>query len=247
MIGEPMIVVGGMPLGEADRIVRFLSATQGRLTGVARGARRSTKRFGGLLDVGTQSAVVLRKGKGSMWSISSMELLSAPARSRADIDRIALLAYGCELCSALAPEGHPAAKLTQLLAVWLELLELEGAVGETSRVALEAKALTFAGFTPAFVSCCRCSLPLEDPIRFDAESGGGMHEHCGSGTRVFLDTLSYFEMLRRSPMLATVHTALPDHTVQDRWLLANFAIWHLGRDLKSRTLLQDLESHRTGR
>ena len=38
------------PLGEADRLVSFLSRTEGRLKGVARGARRTKSQFGSTLE-----------------------------------------------------------------------------------------------------------------------------------------------------------------------------------------------------
>jgi hypothetical protein len=40
------IVLQSYPLGEADRLVSFLSRTIGRVRGVASGARRTKSRFG---------------------------------------------------------------------------------------------------------------------------------------------------------------------------------------------------------
>src|SRR6202046_1568083 len=44
------IILQSYPLGEADRLVSFLSRTMGRVRGVAAGARRTKSRFGSTLE-----------------------------------------------------------------------------------------------------------------------------------------------------------------------------------------------------
>ncbi|MGD1213060.1 MAG: recombination protein O N-terminal domain-containing protein, partial [Candidatus Acidiferrales bacterium] len=44
------IVLQSYPLGEADRLVSFLSRAMGRVRGVAAGARRPKSRFGSTLE-----------------------------------------------------------------------------------------------------------------------------------------------------------------------------------------------------
>ena len=44
------IVLRSYPLGEADRLVSFLSRAMGRVRGVAAGARRTKSRFGSTLE-----------------------------------------------------------------------------------------------------------------------------------------------------------------------------------------------------
>src|SRR5579885_3301119 len=45
------LILRSFPLGEADRLVSFLSRTEGRLRGVAAGARRPKSRFGSTLEL----------------------------------------------------------------------------------------------------------------------------------------------------------------------------------------------------
>jgi DNA repair protein RecO (recombination protein O) len=44
------LVLHSYPLGEADRLVSFLSRNMGRVRGVAAGARRTKSRFGSTLE-----------------------------------------------------------------------------------------------------------------------------------------------------------------------------------------------------
>ena len=58
------IVVGHVDYGEADRIVHLLTPEQGRVAAMARGARKSRKRFGGALDLGNRIRTHISRGKG---------------------------------------------------------------------------------------------------------------------------------------------------------------------------------------
>jgi len=233
------IVVGGLDIGESDRIVFLLSDRLGRTRAIARGARKSKKRFAGKLDPGCRLDLTIRKGRGSLASITGIELISGPRYAREDLDRLAFLTYGCEICAALAPEDHATPKLFGLLGVWLLLLEGDITPGSPARIAFEAKALTFAGLTPSLVRCASCGDPLDDPAVFDPESGGGLHSRCGGGRRIATRTLAEFERWRRTPLRDLVDKNTPLRT-EEVWVLSDFIRYQLGRALKTRALLEDL-------
>ncbi|MCB9678576.1 MAG: DNA repair protein RecO [Alphaproteobacteria bacterium] len=229
------VVLGHVDLGEADRIVRLLTAEEGRISLLARGARSSRKRFGGLLDLGMRVRVERARGRGLLARIADVELVEAVDRARTEIERIALLAYGCELVGRLAGEDVPAPRLAHLLVVWLELLEGEAMPGSASRQSLEGKALTFSGLLPSLTTCAACDQPLEGGVRFDYEHGP-VHVECGLGTPVTAAALARLEELRRTPLFETPGQA-PSPA---GWVLAEHAQHQLGGVLKSRGLLADL-------
>ena len=232
------VVVGGLDLGESDRLVRLLTAEEGRITVVARHARASKRRFAGLLEPGTLIRAHRSRGRGrSLTTLSDADRLAGPDVARTDLDRIALLGYGCEVCAALAPEDGAAGKLFQLLVVWLELLEGARPPTLAARLALEAKALTFAGLTPALAHCAACGDPIDDPAVFDPDSGGALHARCGGGAQVTAAAMIELEALRRTPLNDTL-----DHrvTLTSPWRLSDFVQHQLGRRLVSRGLLEDI-------
>ncbi|MBX2800938.1 MAG: DNA repair protein RecO [Myxococcales bacterium] len=231
------IVVGTLDVGEADRIVRLLTASLGRHSVLALRARASKKRFGGLLDPGTQLRLQRGRRRSGLEVVQSADRISGPDVARTDLMRITLVAYGCELCAGLAPEATPAPKLYRLLQVWLELLEGETPPTEASRLALEAKALTFAGLTPALVRCAVCSEDLDDPAVFDPEAGGALHARCGGGGHILAATAIELEALRRTPLADTPHHQV---TSSSPWVLSDFVQHHLGRGLNSRGMLETL-------
>jgi DNA repair protein RecO (recombination protein O) len=232
------IVVGRSDLGESDRIIRLLTETHGRVSAVARGARRSKKRFAGSLDPGTRLTVTLRKGRGELATLTQATVRRAPNRARTDLYRIAAMLYGCELTAALAPEGGEAERLYRLLDVWLDVLEDVQTVGTAAQIALEPTALTYAGLCPALVHCAVCGEPMVLDGHFDDDAGGALHPWCGVGRRVSLSWLQSVETLRRTPLRDTVGQPWTGSS----WLIADFARYHIGHPLKARRLLMDATS-----
>ncbi len=227
------IIVGRQDLGESDRIVHLLTQAHGRLDVVARGARRSRKRFGGAIEMGTRVVAAVRSGRGSLQTLTGVDVLSLPMRAREDYDRLLLLGYGCEVLSMLSERELEEVRGYRLLEVWLELLEGEGMPDAASRVAFEAKALTFAGLAPALVRCPVCGESLEGTVRFDLDAGGGVHAWCGRGDEIDAGALAVVEQLRRTPLSDTPGWGVPPEV---RWLLAGFIEHHTGRGIRSRTL-----------
>lgn len=230
------IVTGTVDVGEASRIVRLLTPESGRVSAIAKGARGASSKLASALEPGTRLAVTLVRGRGELAYLRGVDVISAPRRARTDLDRLLLLAYGCEFCVALAPEHDEAAKLHGLLAAFLERLEGDPPPGDATRQALEAKALTFAGVAPALVRCVRCQDPLGDPCVFDPDAGGALHARCGGGAPFDAASGARFEALRRTPLAGSeaVGAATPS------WMLADFARWHHYGAPKARSVLESI-------
>ena len=224
------LVVGSVDLGDADRILRVLTPLEGRVSVVVRRAR---SRSGAATAPGTSVRIAIARARDGLRVARAVEAISSPVRARDTLGRIALLAYGCELCGALAPEVAPAPRLHGLLGAWLQRLEGQDEPGACCRLALEAKALTFAGLAPALLRCAACGEVLDDPAVFDAEAGGGLHARCGGGLRVPAGALQALDALLRTPLAEIAEGPPPSPP----FLLAGFAEHHLGRGLQSRALL----------
>jgi len=232
-VEDDVVVVGRHDLGESDRIVRLVTRAHGRVDAVARGARRSRKRFAGALDPGTRGVARWTKGRGDLATLLDLSEVRGVRRAREDWDRRALLAYGCEVVAVLCGPA-PEPRLHRLLVAWLDLLEGEAAPGVASRVALEGKALTFAGTAPSLTTCPRCGEPLAGTVRFDAEAGGGVHGGCGTGPAVQATSLAVLEALRRTPLVDTPSRAVPPAAW---WVLSDFVRYQTGSPLRSRASL----------
>src|SRR5947207_1459916 len=108
------LILRTYPLGEADRIVVFLTRDRGKKRGVAKNARQSRRRFGGALEPMTCGRVTYRERERR-----DLVLLQdvAPTRSpltAADGDVLGYVGYFAELIDEWSPENDPSEPLFRL-------------------------------------------------------------------------------------------------------------------------------------
>jgi DNA repair protein RecO (recombination protein O) len=233
------IVIGGLDYGESDRIVHILSPEHGRISLMARRLRSRKKRHGGILELGNRVSLDLREGRGRLATLDQAQLRDGRVHIRGDLDRIALLAYGIEICGALAREHHPEPRLFGLLETMALILDaLDQAPRSAFRLGLEAKALTFAGLAPVLSRCARCEGPLAPQMGWSHSAGGAVHLDCEASERdVESAWLEDVESARRSPLKDLVDL---DVKPGPAWLLSETIAAHVGRELRSRSVLQAL-------
>lgn len=234
------IVLGTTDYGEADRVVRLLTPERGRLAVLARNARRSKRRFAGALEPGNRVMATLRPGRGELWHLDRATLEAGRPHARQDLARLGLLLYATELCGALAREHHAEPRLFGLLDTALILLDaMTGPPGTLFRLALEAKALTFAGVAPVLDRCSTCGEPPDAPMVFLPASGGAAHRHCQAGGQsVSIAWLEAVERARRTRLRELIDLDAP---AGPPWALAQAAEAWLHRSLKSREVMASLK------
>lgn len=116
------IVLRFTDYGEADRIVSLFTLEHGKLQGIARGARRSRKRFAGALEPFAHLRLQLERRSG-LANILSADIVSIFPGIRGDLAKIGTAAYACELVERLTPEEEPNPRLFRLLFCYLERLD----------------------------------------------------------------------------------------------------------------------------
>lgn len=108
--------------GEADRIVTLFTLETGKLQGIARGAKRSKKRFAGALEPFAHLKLQLQLGAG-LATLASADIVSVFPGIRGDLAGIGCAAYACELVERLTPEEEANPRLFRLLYSYLERLD----------------------------------------------------------------------------------------------------------------------------
>lgn len=225
-------VVGAIDRGEADRRIALLTPEEGLVWATARGARRSKRRFAGVLEPGNEVEVELDP-RGGLIEASALHI---PTRARAGVERLALLLYGCEWIAAFAERGEPSPKMHGLFQAFSAVLDGVAEPTAATRVAFEAKVLSFAGVLATPERCAVCREPLAAPAVFAPEAGGACHQWCATGPEVPIEALWAVATLRRTPLIDT--PGLPDP--REPWLLTGFARYLLGRELRSASVLRAL-------
>src|SRR5690606_1208088 len=98
------LVLRVVDFGESDRIVALLTRDAGRLSAVARGARKSRRRFAGALQTGTLVRIGYREGRGDLAFLERAEVLDPFEGTRQQLGRVALCSAVVELLRELCPE-----------------------------------------------------------------------------------------------------------------------------------------------
>ena len=143
--------------GETDLLVSFFSRDMGRLKGIAKGARKSKKRFPNCLDLFSLVSLEFRHGKkaGDLYFLDSCRLIYGFPGLRCDYSRISLASYFFELTEVLFPLGVVDTGMFDLLKKSLKEIE-QGSENFPIRTYFESRAMALGGFEIALDRCCRC-------------------------------------------------------------------------------------------
>ena len=176
----PAVVLRTRRFREADLIVILLTAGRGKVDCIARGARKSRKRFPGGLPVGARGEASLsRHGRGSLVPLSSFFPTADHGVLGRDLEVFAYVAYLCELTDVLVGTG--AADATTFGGL-IEVIEATMAHSEPVLLRRhELGLLRGLGLLPALEQCGVCASPphrLPLGVAFSAARGGvlcGLH------------------------------------------------------------------------
>src|SRR5438105_8896938 len=109
------IILRSRPYGKSDKIVTLLTHGMGKLTGIAKGAKNSRRRFANCLEPFTRVCVHFRaRPNASLVFLDSCDLLHPPGV----LTEPAKFAYGSylvELVDQLTAEAQPVRELYELL------------------------------------------------------------------------------------------------------------------------------------
>lgn len=149
-------VLRAVPLGESDRIVTFLTRTAGKVRAVAKGARRSRRRFGSNLEPLSRVRLTWFEREGAdLGRIESADLLESFYGLQEDPERAAVLACFSEVADTFAREQQEDEAFFRLLHAVLRAVR-NGLDLEVAGRYFEIWTLRLHGVFPAADACSRC-------------------------------------------------------------------------------------------
>lgn len=121
------IILQSYPLGEADRLVSFLSRSVGRVRGVAAGARRTKSRFGATLEQMSYVHIwFFERETRDLVRISQCELIESFVGTFRDYSAGVALALTAEIAETVLPEREPADSSFRLLLLAAQEIKRRG-------------------------------------------------------------------------------------------------------------------------
>jgi len=235
------VVLRSIRYGEADRILHLFTPTYGRMNAIAKGARRARSRFGARLEPPSHVDVRLHRGRGSLATVTGVELIASNDAVRRDHRRVGIATVGLEAVLQLFAESDPSVRAFGALVRFLEVLgeEEEPPAGDpaTDPLALsfQFKLLWLAGLAPHLDSCTSCG-DVGALSAFSTAAGGAVCENCRDAASVSVsgEALGAIRGLLESP-LADARELAPSSAALGEmlWLLQEIHGYHGGFRLKT--------------
>jgi DNA repair protein RecO (recombination protein O) len=145
------VVLHARAFADAHRIVEVMTAEEGRVCLLARGARASRRRFAGALDLFVSLRMQVSAGRG-LWSLAGADVLTQRLGLRTDLDRIRRASHLCDCVRCLVPEHAPAPEIYAALTASLDRLDR----AELGAAACYGILLRASGIMPQLALCPRC-------------------------------------------------------------------------------------------
>lgn len=246
-------------LGEADRIVVFLTRDRGKKRGVAKGARRPRSRYMGALEPMTRAGVAyyereqrelvrlnyVEPSRSPMWAASRS---GGPGSNDADsLGALGHVGYFAELIDEWAPDAHADERLYRLGSSMVDALAAGTPIERLARY-FEYWLLRLQGVYPAITACAGCGGALLEGAVMPPREHVFICRGCGpsgSGTPVCAEAMQF---LKASATVAPEGLdALPLAAPSSRQLetahrrLINL---HLEKELKSARVLREMRQTR---
>jgi DNA repair protein RecO (recombination protein O) len=184
------IVLRSIRYGEADRILHIYTPHRGRVSAIAKGARRSKSRFGARLEPFFHVRLVLREGRGELYSVTGADTIAPNAGIRDHASTLDAAARACDAVARLfeTDDAHP--EVFRLLVNELALLGSDPVHGRPGNgLAFRLKLLLAAGIVPQLAACAECG--EQDHLRAFSPAAGGVVCSSCEGAAFSLDEDSY--------------------------------------------------------
>jgi DNA repair protein RecO (recombination protein O) len=172
------IVLRSFPLGEGDRLVSFLSRTQGRMRGVASGARKPKSRFGGMLEPLSYIRIwYYERETRELVRINQTDLLESFLDVQSDYLAGVSLALASDATEAVLGEREVAEPNFRLLLATARALK-SGAKPPLALAYFALWTVRLGGWLPRLDRCARCGVALSNGAHV-AATGALLCSSCG--------------------------------------------------------------------
>jgi DNA repair protein RecO (recombination protein O) len=173
------IVLGRTNFGEADRVIRFITAEHGKVSAVAKGVRRVKSKSGGHLEPFGEVSLMLAVGR-NLDVVTSARLVWYPHQLATDYARLDLAFVIATLIDRMAPAGEPQPELYAHTRETLGIIE-GGENGPLVELWFKLRLLGLTGLRPSLDQCLVCGRSDDETSYwFEAERGGLTCDDCRS-------------------------------------------------------------------
>ena len=232
--------------GESDLLVTFFTPGKGQLKGVAKGGRRSRKRFVNCLDIFCLVNLEYEPGRrGDLYFLHSGKLINAYPGLRSDFTSLSRGSYMIELTETLFPYGVADREVFLLLRDTFDSID-RGDRPDTAPVLFEIRAMTLGGYGINLERCCMCGRKYhgEGEAAFMPDRGGIACLKCrrisATSPGMNPEIVKIMKLAQSGPLRVLGAMQLADSTLRViKPVLKLLREYHLGQKLKTSRYLED--------
>lgn len=246
----PAILLRRIDFGDYDLVLTFFTLNTGKVSLIAKSAKKSAKRFAGILELFSVLDIVFSSGRRKGLPILTEATLKQPfSKIRSNIKKTAYASYWAELINEWMEDSQKQTQLYRLFFHALEGLDLDRISEESLSILFQMRFMTIAGLRPNLKICCICQAEINHmgrkKVGFDLEKGGLVCETCASGiqrerylSKGMIKQLQWIESqdLNRAARIRFNRQAIKEGLE----FLEAFVPYHLGKEPRSLAFLRQL-------
>jgi DNA repair protein RecO (recombination protein O) len=229
-------------LGEADRIVVFLTRDRGKKRGVAQGARRPRSRFTGALEPMTRGEVAYyEREQRDLVRINYVEPARSPLAAHTS-EALGHVGYFAELIDEWAPDAHADERLYRLGSSVIDAI-VSGAPIDTLARYFEYWILRLQGVYPTLSACPGCGERFAEGAVMPPRDDLFVCRACapGGGTAIGVDALRFLRAAGSAAPGGLDALPLPARAARELETVHRRLLnLHLDKDLKSARVLREM-------
>lgn len=238
------LVIRHADIGERDRVITLFTRDEGKLTFIARGARRPGSSLGPCVQMLTRGRFQCVRRR-ALHLITQAAVLDSYSKAKTDLWSMACGLYVAELVDATTVEGSPDRTLHDLMVQTMEMVDARGGSEALLRT-FELHLLQHVGFCPFVRRCVSCGAelrPVENSL--SATLGGVLCPDCAAtcpdAWPLSVDALKVLRFWLANSLETSCRAKLTDHLADElEHHVARFIDCVVQRELGSRVWMARL-------
>lgn len=243
-------VLKSLSYGESDLIVTLYSLEFGKIKGIAKGAKRSRKRFANVFEPFSLIRFIFsRKNRDTLAFIESCDIIDHYTLIRQDLEKTLTASYFIDLADHFSLEGKTNENLFMLLQDFLAWLARENVSDPAIRF-FEMRLLKITGFEPSLSACVRCKTPVVNGASyyFFPKEGGIFCAACARPERydqaVSAGTVRTLLLGKDMDIEKIKMVCMPESLASEsRNILCGFICYVLGKEVKSLKVMEQVRRY----
>lgn len=233
MNGQDAYLLRKTPHGERDYVLTLFTRDSGKISGFAKNAKTSGKRFGGRIEPFVLFRARYKERPGGLRLVDDAETVRVFRRLMEDVELFLWGSLALEIVDVLTPKDAPNEQMFEALTGLFTELD-EGKSALPAILEFQLRTLALSGYEPNLETCAECGNDAGDRAHFSIRRGGVVCTGCGS--RAENGGLISREFLRRRDLME-LHL---ENVVKYVKLFLRFTEYHTEKKLNSSRFIEEL-------